>query len=106
LTRWVQESYPLFFEQILGGKKQFEICLGNHPYKEGDTLYLEETAPGGNLTGRNVTAHITSVTHITLSQVARVFIEGRELWNEEDIEKHGLAILGIVPIATHEGIIL
>ncbi len=74
-----------YFEEVVSGKKKFELRLGDFDIKEGDTLILEEWDKEQQLyTGRTIEK---KVTHVFKFQVDKLF------WLEEEIKKEGLQII-------------
>ena len=50
-----KKTWPKFFEEILDGKKKFELRLADFDIKKGDTLILEEYDPSTKkYTGRTI----------------------------------------------------
>lgn len=44
---------PKYFEDIISGRKKFEIRKNDRNYKEGDLFILREYEPGKGYTGRD-----------------------------------------------------
>lgn len=70
------------FQDILDGKKKFEIRLANFEINVGDTLILLEEE-NGKLTGREI------------RKKAGYILKTKELpyWKEEDINKYGYQVI-------------
>ena len=58
---------PRYFEDILSGKKSFEIRLNDREYQQGDYLALNEweqtSAVGGHYTGRSILAFVDYILY-------------------------------------------
>ncbi len=82
----VKKVWPKYFDAIIEGKKNFEIRLADFECKEGDTIILKEWNPKNRkYTGRKVARRVTYV----------VKTKDIDFWSTEDIEKHGLQVIGI-----------
>jgi hypothetical protein len=76
-----------YFEAILDNRKQFEIRLGDFECKDGDVVELQEQEENTNeLTGRTIDCEVVYKINTK---------EAEKFYSKEDIEKHGLIILGI-----------
>lgn len=74
----------LFFQEILEGKKKFELRLADFECKEGDILILEEwNTKTSAYTGR------------TLKKRVNYVMKSKDLnyWSKEDIEKYGFQVI-------------
>ncbi len=50
-----KKTWPKFFQEVLEGKKKFDLRLADFDLKEGDTLILEEYNPETErYTGRSI----------------------------------------------------
>ena len=77
-----------YFEEIISGKKKFELRLADFEINEGDTLVLEEwDKDKKEYTGRKVEV------------VANYILKTEDLtfWSPEDVEKHGFQIIQFEP---------
>jgi ASC-1-like (ASCH) protein len=84
IEKKIQEEY---FNEIMDGKKRFEVRLVNFKCKPGDTLVLVEQKQGTKkLTGRKVEMEL-------LYKLNTKAIE--KFYNKKDIEKYGLLILAV-----------
>lgn len=79
---------PVYFQEIIDGKKKFELRLGDFDIQEGDTLVLEEwTTSDPNtreFTGRKIEREITHVSKFKIEDLH---------WDEEEIKNKGLQII-------------
>jgi len=58
-----KKTWPKYFQEILEGKKKFEVRLADFEIKEGDTLILEEYNPETKkYTGRAIKKEVGFVT--------------------------------------------
>lgn len=74
-----------FFDDILSGKKKFELRLADWECKEGDVLILEEWNPKtSSYTGRKIEKKVNYV----------IKTKDLKFWNKEDINKFGFQIIG------------
>ena len=79
-----KKVWPEYFEEILAGKKKFELRLADFEVREGDTLVLEEWNPNAKeYTGRKAEAIATYVLKT----------KGVSFWPREEIEKYGFQII-------------
>jgi ASC-1-like (ASCH) protein len=84
IIKKVQQRY---FEDIVDGKKQFEVRLADFRCKPGDVLLLKEQRQGTKkLTGRE---HEFEVLYKLNTK------EVYKWYSKKEIEKHGLLILSI-----------
>lgn len=73
-----------YFEQVLSGKKKFELRLADFEAQEGDTLLLEEwDKDTGEYTGRSIEGTVTYVLKT----------KGQPFWSREEVEKYGFQII-------------
>ena len=76
-----KKTWPKYFQEILEGKKNFEIRLADFEVKEGDILVLEEFNPETKeYTGRTLKKKVKFVTKFEPAKVHTI----------EDIKKFGL----------------
>jgi hypothetical protein len=60
-----KKTWPEYFQQILNGKKRFELRLADFDINEGDTLILEEYEPETNaFTGRKIIKKAESIIKV------------------------------------------
>ena len=81
---------PSYFEEILAGKKTFELRLNDFAIAEGDTLLLREWDPRTkDYTGREMTKKVGHIGTWKISDLT-------EFWTKEEIEKHGLQVISLL----------
>jgi len=81
-----KKTWPKEFQEILEGKKKFEIRLADFNIKEGDLLILEEYNPETKkYTGRIIRKKVSFVTKPELDK----------WYNLKDIKKFGLYGIGL-----------
>jgi uncharacterized protein DUF3850 len=73
------KTWPSYFEDILEGRKTFEIRKHDRPFNENDDIVLQEYTKDGKYTGREWHGKITY------------------FMNEPEFCKKGFVILGIKP---------
>ncbi len=79
-----KKVWPEFFQDILEGKKTFELRLNDFECKQGDVLILKEWNPDiKEYTGRKIEKRISYVAKI----------KDFKFWSKEDIEKYGFQII-------------
>lgn len=80
---------PEYFQQILDGKKTFELRLHDFEICEGDTLVLKEWDPATrDYTGRELSRRVGYVSKWKIDDLTR-------FWPREDIEKYGIQIISL-----------
>jgi len=81
-----KKTWPKYFQEILEGKKKFEVRLANFDIKEGDILILEEYNPKTKeYTGRTIKKKINFITKFNPTEYHCL----------EDIKKYGFWEIGI-----------
>lgn len=79
-----KKVWPKYFQEIIDGKKNFELRLADFKVKVGDVLVLEEWDPREQkYTGRETEKKVTYV--LKTKEV--------DFWSEEDVEKFGYQII-------------
>ena len=74
-----------FFEQILSGKKKYELRLNDFDIEEGDVLILEEWAGDPRkFTGRKIEKTVNFVGRFKIGEL---------FWSENEIKDKGLQII-------------
>lgn len=82
-----KKTWPQYFDDVLSGKKTYDIRLNDFKVNEGDTLVLREWDPKTKkYTGRTVEKKVKYV---------RVFKIDKLFWQEQDIREKGLQIMSI-----------
>jgi ASC-1-like (ASCH) protein len=85
-----KKIYPEYFQQILDGKKKFEVRLNDFDIEEGDLLLLREWNPETkDYTGREITK--------TVGYVGKWKLEHFEkFWDKKDIDEKGLMVISLL----------
>lgn len=79
-----KKVWPEYFEEIISGKKKFELRLADFKVEEGDILVLEEWDKGRKeYTGRKVEVIATYIFKTP----------GQTFWPQEEVNKHGFQII-------------
>jgi ASC-1-like (ASCH) protein len=82
----LKRKRPDYFEEILSGKKKFELRLADFEIKEGDTLVLREYDPKTkDYTGREIEKKV--------SYIIKTKGSGFHNHTPEEIEKYGWQII-------------
>jgi hypothetical protein len=84
-----KKVWPEYFQEILDGKKTFELRLNDFDIKEGDKLVLKEWDPETkDYTGR--------VLEKTVGYVGRWKIDDlTKFWPRKDIDDYGLQVISL-----------
>jgi ASC-1-like (ASCH) protein len=86
--RVTKKVLPDYFQDIVDGKKNFELRLNDFDISEGDTLVLEEYTSADPATreptGRSLEKVVKGVHAFKVQDL---------WWSEEDIKQHGLQII-------------
>jgi len=81
-----KKVWPEYFQQILNGKKKFELRLADFDVKEGDILILEEYDPETDTySGRRIERKVKDVLKFNPTRMHRL----------EEIKKFGFYIIEI-----------
>lgn len=84
-----KKIWPEYFEQVLKGKKTFELRLNDFEIEDGDTLVLKEWDPGTKLyTGREIEKRVGYVGQWKIKDLEK-------FWPQEDIENKGIQIISL-----------
>ena len=79
-----KKVWPEYFEEIVAGKKRFELRLADFEVNEGDALVLEEwNKDKKEYTGRKVQVIATYILKT----------KGQTFWPQEEVEKYGFQII-------------
>lgn len=73
-----------YFNEILLGKKNFELMLNDLILNEGDVLVIQECDADYKLTGREVEKKITYIQKININNLP---------WPPDDVANEGLQIV-------------
>ena len=81
-----KKTWPKYFNEVLEGKKKFEVRLADFDIEKGDVLTLEEYDPKTKkYTGRFIKKKVSFVTKFN----------PLDAWDYEKIKKHGLLEIGL-----------
>lgn len=81
---------PEYFQEILDGKKTYELRLNNFEISEGDTLRLIEWhRETGVLTGRIIEKKVSFVR-------SWKFEDLEKFYTKQDIEKYGIQVISLL----------
>lgn len=84
MARIEKKIWPQYFEEILSGKKKFELRLADFEVDPGDILILREWDPKTQeYTGRQVKKKVSYI----------IKTKDTKFYNNEDIEKYGWQII-------------
>ena len=84
-----KKIWPEYFEQIMNGKKTFEVRLNDFDIEEGDILVLKEWDPKTkSYTGRQVEKKVGYVGKWKIEELER-------FWPREDINNNGIQIISL-----------
>lgn len=79
-----KKVWPEYFEEIISGKKKFELRLADFEVQEGDTPVLEEwDNDKREYTGRKIEVIATYILKT----------KGLTFWPKEEVEKYGFQII-------------
>lgn len=81
---------PEYFQEILDGKKTYELRLNNFEISEGDTLRLIEWyRDTGELTGRMIEKKVGFVRKWKFQDLEKFY-------KKEDIENYGIQVISLL----------
>lgn len=87
MRRIRKKVWPGYFDDILSGKKKYELRIADFDVEEGDILVLEEWDPQTKeYTGRKTEKKVTYVGRFKLDKL---------WWSEEDIKEKGLQVMSL-----------
>ena len=82
-----KKTWPGYFDNILSGKKKFELRLNDFEVNEGDVLLLEEWDPKtASYTGRSIEKKVTYVAKFKMDKL---------FWPEEEIKEKGIQVISL-----------
>ena len=85
-----KKVWPEYFEEILSGKKTFEVRLNDFDIEKGDILLLKEWDPKTkNYTGREIQKRVGFVGKWKIDDLT-VF------WDRKDIDEKGLSVISLL----------
>lgn len=80
-----KKTWPELFQDILDGKKTFDVRIADFKCKKGDILVLQEWDPKTkDYTGREVKKKITYILKTK---------DCEKFWPKEEIEKYGFQVI-------------
>lgn len=84
-----KKTWPPYFQEVLDGKKTFDLRLNDFEVKEGDILVLREWDPKTkDYTGRVVEKKVGYVGKWTLGELAKFS-------SREQIEEKGIQVISL-----------
>ncbi len=84
-----KKVWPEYFQQIVDGKKTFELRLNDFDISEGDTLVLNEWDPTTkDFTGRTLERQVGYVGKWKIDELTK-------FWSREDIDDKGLQVISL-----------
>lgn len=84
-----KKIWPEYFQEILDGKKTFELRLNDFDIAEGDTLLLKEWDPKTReYTGRQLEKEVGYVGKWKVEDLTK-------FWPMEEIEKNGIQVISL-----------
>ncbi len=85
-----KKIWPEYFQEVLDGKKTYEIRLNDFDIAEGDTLLLKEWDPSTkNYTGREISKAVGHVGKWKIDELTK-------FWPKEDIGEKGLQVISLL----------
>ena len=84
-----KKVWPKYFEEILKGKKTFELRLNDFKINEGDILRLREWNPKNkDYTGREIEKTVGFVGKWKIDDLT-------QFWPKEEIETKGIQVISL-----------
>lgn len=84
-----KKVWPEYFQEIIDGKKTFELRLNDFEINEGDSLLLKEWDPNTkNYTGREVERKVGYVGKWQITDL-------KKFWPLEDVNNKGIQIISL-----------
>ncbi|MEK7187413.1 MAG: DUF3850 domain-containing protein [Patescibacteria group bacterium] len=81
-----KKTWPEYFEEVLSGKKKFDLRLNDFKLKEGDTLLLQEWDPRTKeYTGREIGKKVINIHTFGLNDFGQ----------EKEIKEKGFLIISL-----------
>ena len=82
-----KKCWPLYFQEIVEGKKNYELRLNDFTIRAGDVLILEEYDPETKeYTGRTLEKKVLGVNQFKLEKL---------FWTEAEIKEKGFQIISL-----------
>ncbi len=80
---------PEYFEEVLTGRKTYELRLNDFDIQEGDTLLLKEwSKERKEYTGREIAKTVGFVRGWKVDELT-------EFWSPEEVERFGIQIISL-----------
>ncbi len=84
-----KKTWAPFFQQILDGKKTYDLRLNDFDVNEGDTILFKEYDPKTKTyTGREIEKRITHINKWKIEDLIK-------FWSKEEIEEKGILIMSL-----------
>ena len=84
-----KKVWPEYFQQIIEGKKTFELRLNDFEINEGDILVLKEWNPKTKgYTGRALEKKVGYVGRWKISELT-------QFWPQKDIDEKGIQVISL-----------
>ncbi len=82
-----KKIWPEYFDEVISGKKKYELRLNDFEVQEGDSLVLEEWDPKtGEYTGRKTEKKVSYVGKFKIDKL---------FWSEEEIKEKCIQIISL-----------
>ncbi|HEY4507633.1 MAG TPA: DUF3850 domain-containing protein [Candidatus Paceibacterota bacterium] len=89
MNRIEKKVWPEYFQQILDGKKTFEVRLNDFEINEGDILVLKEWDPNTkSYTGRELERKVGYVGKWKIDELTK-------FWPRKDIDDKGIQVISL-----------
>lgn len=83
-----KKAYPALFEEVLSGRKTFDLRVADFACRPGDMLVLDEVSEGGKKpTGRSLKRR---VGHVLRTQ-------DLDFFDPADVQEHGYQVISLLP---------
>lgn len=87
MKKHIKKAWPELFQDVLDGKKNFDLRLADWKCEEGDILILKEWDPKTKkYTGRELSKKVSYVFKFKIDKL---------FWTKKEIEKHGIQVLSL-----------
>lgn len=84
-----KKVWPEYFQQILDGRKTFEVRLNDFEINEGDTLVLKEWDPSTkDYTGRELTRKVGYIGKWKIDDLTK-------FWPRQEIDERGIQVISL-----------
>lgn len=86
MKRIEKKTWPKYFQDVLDGKKKFDVRLNDFDCEIGDVLVFKEYDPNTKqYTGREVEKRVEYVLKT----------KENDFWKKEDIDEYGYIVMGL-----------